>query len=311
MRRLVLVVSIVALSSVQALELRLGADGLSVPKFGAKFDLLLPRSPGWGRAYVAPVTNTFAELPKGVLPYALREQTGHSWTYAMGGGRLVVHPTASGALAVSNHVVFSAAHTLQTACFRLRLPRRLFKDGTWRLGGKSGTWPTVTAATVREASFTLPAADEELTFRFDEPVQVRFQDDEKAKTDTYSIWFGRLAPHAVKPGDAWSLSCTLAARTPVHLSTAPKTVVGEGTSWIPVDFRSSVRKDSALDLSSLVRADAPAGRHGWLKNVDGHFAFADDPARKVRFYGLNLCSTANFPSHAEADELAERFCRLG
>ena len=166
------------LSSVSALDLRLGADGLSAPGLDASFELLLPRAPGWAKAYVAPTTNTFAELPKGVLPYALREKTGHSWTYAMGEGRLAARPTASGAVVVSNRVVFSAAHTLQTACFRLRLPRRLFKNGAWRLGERSGTWPTVTTATVREASFTLPAADEELTFRFDEPVQVRFQDDE-------------------------------------------------------------------------------------------------------------------------------------
>ena len=311
MKYAMMLTTMAMLSSVSAFDLQLGAEGLSTPSLGASFDLVLPKAPGWAKAYVAPTSETFAELPKGVLPYALREKTGHSWTYAMGEGRLAVHSTASGAVVVSNRVVFSAANTLQTACFRLRLPRRLFKDGIWRLDQKTGVWPTVTTETVREASFTLPAAHEELTFRFDEPVQVRFQDDEKAKTDTYSVWFGRLSSQKVKPGDVWSLAYTLSARTPMTLSTASKVVIGEGPSWIPVDFRSSIQKDSALDLSSLIRAEAPAGRHGWLKNVDGHFAFSDAPARKVRFYGLNLCSTANFPAHAEADELAERFCRLG
>jgi len=310
-RSLLFLAMAAAVSSAAAFDVKLGADGLAFPSLDARLELLLPKAPGWQSALIAPADDAFENLTNGVLTYLLREKTGHSWTYGMGQGRLSVQPTASGELVVSNVVTYSADLALQTAAFRLRLPRKLFDSGTWRLDGRTGTWPTVTTASVREASFTLPSLDEELTFRFDEPVQVRFQDDAKAKTDTYSIWFGRLAPHAVKPGDVWTLASTLVARTPVKVSTASKVVIGEDASWSPVDFRQTVRKDSALDLSSLVRGDAPAGKHGWLANAGGRFAFADDPSRAVRFYGLNLCFSANLPSHDEADELAERFVRMG
>ena len=311
MRGFAFLVSIAIVSSAAAFDVRLGADGLSLPTLDARLELLQPRAPGWQGALVAPDAKAFESLASGVLPYVLRERTGHSWTYGMGAGRLAVQPTASGSLSVSNAIAYSTDISLQVSCFRLRLPRKLFAGGTWRLDGQTGTWPTNVTARVREASFTFPACNEALTFRFDQPVTVRVQDDAKAKTDTYSVWFGRLGPRKVKPGDTWSLAYTLSARTPIRLSTAAKVVIGEGASWIPVDYRQTVRKDSAVDLSALDLLDAPAGKHGWLRNTGGHFAFADDPARKVRFYGLNLCSTANLPSHAEADELAERFARLG
>ena len=311
MRSLAFLVFLGVAASAAALDVRLGVDGLSLPSLDARIELMQPKAPGWQGALVAPGEKAFESIANGVLPYVLRERTGHSWTYGMGAGRLAVRPTASGALVVSNVVTYSADLSLEVACFRLRLPRTFFVGGTWRLDERTGTWPTNVTANVREASLTLPSQNEELTFRFDQPVTVRIQDDEKAKTDTYSVWFGRLDRRKVKPGDTWSLAFTLTARTPIRLSTAKKVVIGEGASWVPVDFRSSVRKGSALDLSSLGLTDAPAGKHGWLRNAGGHFAFADDPARKVRFYGLNLCSSANLPSHAEADELAERFARLG
>ena len=311
MRCLTFLVSLGIAASAAAFDVRLGADGLSLPSLGARIELMQPRAPGWQGALVAPGEKAFESLANGVLPYALRERTGHSWTYGMGTGRLAVRPTASGALAVSNAITYSTDLSLQVSCFRLRLSRKLFAGGTWRLDGQTGAWPANATATVREASFALPSVGEELIFRFDQPVAVRVQDDAKAKTDTYSVWFGRLGPRKVKPGDTWSLAYTLSARTPIRLAKASKVVIGEGASWIPVDYRQTVRKDSAIDLSVLGLADAPAGKHGWLRNAGGHFAFADDPARKVRFYGLNLCSSANLPSHAEADELADRFARLG
>jgi hypothetical protein len=57
--------------------------------------------------------------------------------------------------------------------------------------------------------------------------------------------------------------------------------------------------------------DAPAGKHGWLRNTGGHFEFENLPGRPKRFYGVNLCFTANYPDHALADILVRRFRRFG
>ena len=86
-------------------------------------------------------------------------------------------------------------------------------------------------------------------------------------------------------------------------------VIKPGDDWIPLDNRKNIIAGSALDFSFL--SDAPAGKYGWLKAVGGHFEFADNPGVAQRFVGVNLCDTANFPSHYMADELVARLKRLG
>jgi hypothetical protein len=84
-----------------------------------------------------------------------------------------------------------------------------------------------------------------------------------------------------------------------------------GDDWTPLENRKNIVAGSALDFSAMGWTDAPAGKHGWLKAVDGHFEFEGLPGVEQRFYGVNLCETANFPDHAMADELVTRLKRLG
>lgn len=65
--------------------------------------------------------------------------------------------------------------------------------------------------------------------------------------------------------------------------------------------------DAALDLSFL--NDKPAGTHGFVSVKNGHFTFAD--GTRVRFWGSDLVGPNNFPSHEQADALAERLSKLG
>lgn len=88
-------------------------------------------------------------------------------------------------------------------------------------------------------------------------------------------------------------------------------VVAEGPDWVPIDYRRDIVAGSAMDFSSVVAADAPAGKHGWLKNVGGHFEFERLPGVKQRFYGANLTRSANLVDHQTADRLMDRFVRLG
>ena len=63
---------------------------------------------------------------------------------------------------------------------------------------------------------------------------------------------------------------------------------------------------NATSMAHLL--DAPAGKHGFVRVVNGRFATAQGP---IRFNGSNLTGAGNFPSHAEADALAGRLARLG
>ena len=48
-----------------------------------------------------------------------------------------------------------------------------------------------------------------------------------------------------------------------------------------------------------------------MRNVGSHFEFEGRPGKPVRLYGVNLCGTANFPSHELAETMVTRFKRLG
>jgi len=64
--------------------------------------------------------------------------------------------------------------------------------------------------------------------------------------------------------------------------------------------------DNAVSMAHLL--DAPAGKHGFVRVQDGHFV--TDKGR-IRFHATNLTGPANFPTHAQADETADRLARFG
>ncbi len=53
---------------------------------------------------------------------------------------------------------------------------------------------------------------------------------------------------------------------------------------------------------------APAGKFGPVTARDGRFQVGD---RRIRFWGVNLCFSGNFPTHEQADALAARLARFG
>ena len=64
--------------------------------------------------------------------------------------------------------------------------------------------------------------------------------------------------------------------------------------------------DNASSVSHFL--DAPAGKHGFVRVKDGHFATDAGP---IRFHATNLTGPANFPKHEDADKLAARLARFG
>ena len=78
--------------------------------------------------------------------------------------------------------------------------------------------------------------------------------------------------------------------------------------WFPaqgVDIKAA--KGTALDMSGLL--DAPAGKHGKLADEGGVFIFAD--GTPARFWGINLVASCNFPTHEQADWMAETLSQMG
>lgn len=80
------------------------------------------------------------------------------------------------------------------------------------------------------------------------------------------------------------------------------------SSWFPFQgIDSAVRAGTALDMSHLL--DAPAGKHGWLRCADEDFVF--ESGKRIRFWGINIVASANFPTHAEAERMAALLAQMG
>ena len=86
--------------------------------------------------------------------------------------------------------------------------------------------------------------------------------------------------------------------------------VKASADWVAYDHSIEIEPGGVFDFSSL--EDAPAGKHGRvIATPAGHFEFADRPGERVRFWGVNLVSSAIFLSKDGADRLAERLVRSG
>lgn len=110
-------------------------------------------------------------------------------------------------------------------------------------------------------------------------------------------------------GGATAVAAVVLSLAAFSQTNAIHVVVGE--DWVPIDFRKGIEPGSALDFSGMGLVDAPAGKHGWLKTVGGHFAFEDSPSVPRRFYGPNLVFDGCCPIGDDAEMLADRLVRLG
>ena len=81
------------------------------------------------------------------------------------------------------------------------------------------------------------------------------------------------------------------------------------TDDFPPLFPFVISFDAPDNITNIApQIDAPAGKHGFVRVKDGHFVTDAGP---IRFWGTNLCFTANFPTKEQADKLADRLARFG
>ncbi len=106
-----------------------------------------------------------------------------------------------------------------------------------------------------------------------------------------------------QPFDVWFDDVVL---SPEKVSNEP--VAYDTTGWFPFTGVSpEKRRGTALDVSRLL--DAPAGKHGPLGKRGENFVFRDGTPAK--FMGVNLVASANFPTHQEAERIAELLSQMG
>ena len=186
----------------------------------------------------------------------------------------------------------------------------------WGIGGKRGVFAkpekgiSLARAKTTFVEFPSGANGSQVRIEAPSPLDCLVQDNRKWG-DTYSIRIGDLSTRVLKAGVPLSFEFVISSYNPVVAVDQMPYVIKAGKDWIPIAEHRDILAGSALDFSKAGFTDAPAGKYGWLRNVDGHFEFEGLPGRPQRFYGVNFCGTANFPDHALADTLVTRLKRFG
>ena len=233
-------------------------------------------------------------------------------------GRTTLLAAADGRAVLDASVTSDRDQTPELVVLTLTIPCETFAGSAWKTsGGASGTFAKawdgkslgVWSGTAGWIEFAPPGRD---AFRLVFPggAHLHIQDDRKW-VQTISLRISADGGRAFNKGDQRAFLCLVAAKDGVKVVIDKPVVVKAGPDWIPLDYRKDIEAGSALDFSNQGLQDAPAGKHGWLKAVNGHFEFENLPGRKQRFYGVNLCFDANFPDHDLADRLVTRLVRLG
>ncbi len=154
-----------------------------------------------------------------------------------------------------------------------------------------------------------------LRFTFAQPTQALVQDN-RQWSEHFAIRFGKGGGK----GEVWPAGKSLAVNFTLEAPgggiaakpDSPQVLVAD-SEWIPLaDTELDIAPGSVLDFGGLIERVRPAGSLGRVVvTPGGEFAFASRPERPVRFYGVNLCYSAQYLSHEEAARLAERLERLG
>ena len=100
---------------------------------------------------------------------------------------------------------------------------------------------------------------------------------------------------------------TLLALTATRSQPASAQVNATTPGWFPFAPPGIYTGRNVLDLSYL--NEKPAGRSGFLRNVNGQFV--DGTGKRVRLFGFSLTGGSCFPQKNQALSVARRLAQLG
>lgn len=215
----------------------------------------------------------------------------------------------------------AATCAVDAVCLSMGLPNTRFAGARWVADSVPGSFPAaqpestqIFSGAVR--SFILHEAvspdSPVLTFSFDEPTDILLQDNRRWGDNTSTLRIKPAFSNPLVPGETFSVGFTIKTRQPLQIGhDRPVTLEAAPGEWMPIEPVNDFHPGSALDFSSLIPWHQPAGRFGRVKAVGDNFEFESLPGTPQRFYGVNLCFSANYPEPEDAATLATRFRRIG
>jgi hypothetical protein len=198
----------------------------------------------------------------------------------------------------------------------IELPTSVFCGGSAMLGEKEIALPAAKAEkpALGGGSCRLvcikDAKGRELTMSLSSAPWVLLQDNREWRMESFSLRV-HVGDKKLKAGEIRSIEIRLEATDGVDSVLNGPVTIAAGGEWIPLRDTTDVAPGSALDFSKLGWMDAPAGKYGRVAARGAHFEFEKKPGVPQRFYGCNLCFSANFLSESEANALCSRMARLG
>ena len=118
----------------------------------------------------------------------------------------------------------------------------------------------------------------------------------------------------MKAGAEYALGATFTTPADGPLALVPPRTVRlvAGPEWTALQYDPWIKPGSALDFTGVIPHHSPAGKFGRVIAAGDHFEFENLPGVPQRFYGVNLCASANLPeSREEADRFAANLARIG
>jgi len=209
---------------------------------------------------------------------------------------------------------------VNTLAVSMEFPIAVLGGGTYDCDGKKGTFPPAFGGTsgigggdVNSLGISFPDG-RSLTLNFSKPASVGIQDNRQWGGQSYTvrISLSKGLNFRLKPGEKYSLNTTVGLSGAVACFKDRPVTLAANDEWVPLKDELEIEPDSALDLSKYGFIDGPCGSKGRvIATPEGHFAYASDPKTPRRFYGVNLCFTAQYLPKEKVDILLDRLVRLG
>ncbi|MBR3086186.1 MAG: hypothetical protein IKH04_07270, partial [Kiritimatiellae bacterium] len=255
-----------------------------------------------------------------VLPFALRAGSGGHAASLEGAGRF--HTTASGAIAADWSVVAANGGYFSEAFIGCSIDARELAGGKIALDSRVLDIPQARGPAGRlfEGRVSRLAATAHdgralLEVVFAEPTEILVQDDRFYGYNNVALRFF-LAKGRVEKGRAYAVRATFqipgAGLGGPGLVSSGHVRIEAGDGWIPFRYDPWIEPGSALDFTGVVPHHEPAGKFGRVLPAGGHFEFEGLPGAPQRFFGVNLCGTANLPdTMGQAERFASNLARIG
>ena len=283
--------------------------GLALPGLTLSPSVALP---GWAFHGGADKSDVGADGWRGFSLRATSSENG-----AILNGRAKFQEAPGGALHAQWRIVPSADADIMESSVATDIPGLV--GGCALLDGRpihlaiDGAKPHIFRGAVTNISILKASGEEILRCLFDRPTRILLQDGAYwgGANLTLRLYFSE---GPVKAGVEYAIDATLSspAAGPLVLGPEQKYRLVAGSEWTTLKYDPWIEPGSALDFTGVIPHHSPAGKFGRVVTVGDHFEFEGLPGVPQRFYGVNLCGTANLPeSREEADRFAANLARIG